>query len=209
MRQSLLLTALAVLPWSSACSTPNAANAPLPKVQVFGGHGERAATSQILFGDGIMSGMSITYGQPVWQDAYNGMLDRLKGKLLRLGKDWWTTFTTSCDLAFDDVKVPAGAYLVGLACDVDGNFALTLLEASKGMRQGALPFSTNEQGTMNWQPDLRIPLQLHRDGNSETVSQLRITLSANGDNLRDGKFELAWGKHLLTSSFAAFPTVQR
>jgi hypothetical protein len=172
------------------------------KVQVFGGNGDRAATSQILFGNGVMAGMSITYGQPQWQDNYDGMLDKLKGKLLRLGKDWWTTFTSSADVEIGGVKIPAGAYLLGLSCDKDGKFALAVLDAAKALKAAATPWPIDDAGNMNWKPDMLIPLTLNQGTAKESAEKLTITLQANGDDLAKGTFTLAWGKHTLTAPLA-------
>lgn len=172
------------------------------KVQVFGGNGERASTSQILFGEGVMAGMAINYGQPVWKDSHEKMLDSLKGKLLRLGKDWWTTFTTSVDVEIGGTKVPAGAYLLGLSCDKDGNFSLAVLDASKALKGGAAPWPMDDKGTMNWKPDFTAPLTLHKGEAKESVEKLTITLAANAADLSKGTFTIAWGKHTLTAPLA-------
>ncbi|MBM4061540.1 MAG: DUF2911 domain-containing protein [Planctomycetes bacterium] len=172
------------------------------KVEVFGGSGTRAASTQVLFGDGIMAGMSISYGQPVWQDSYDALTDQAKGRLLRLGKDWWTLFTTSVDVAIGGTKIPAGAYVAGLQCDKDGKWNLALLEATKAMKQGATPWPIDEEGTMNWKPDLLAPLQLQKGANKEPIEKLTITLAANGEDLQKGTFTIAWGKHQLTAPLA-------
>lgn len=194
MRFPFVTTALAAL----CLSLPVAAQ----KVQVFGGNGDRAATSQILFGEGLMAGMSITYGQPVWKDSHNAMMEKLKGKLLRLGKDWWTTFTTSSDVEIGGVKIAAGAYLLGLHCDKDGKFSLAGIDAGKAMKAGAMPWPMDEEGNMNWKPDFLVPLQLNKDASKESVEKLTMTLAANGDDLSKGTFTLAWGTHTLTAPMA-------
>lgn len=75
------------------------------KVQVFGGNGTRAATTMILFGENLMAGVCVTHGQPEWKEEYDGMLDKLKGKLLRLGKDWWTTWSANTDVELNGVMI--------------------------------------------------------------------------------------------------------
>lgn len=200
MRPSFFTTSLTLL----CLALPATAQ----KVQVFGGNADRAATTQVLFGANVMAGMSITYGQPQWHDHYDGMLEKLKGKLLRLGKDWWTTFTTSADVEIGGVKLAAGAYLLGLSCDKDGKFALAVLEASKGLKAGAAPWPLDDAGAMNWKPDHLIPLTLHQGEAKESVEKLTITLKANADDLAKGSLTLAWGKHTLTASLAVLTAKQ-
>lgn len=170
------------------------------KVQVFGGTGMRANSSLILFGDGIMAGISVTHGQPTWHDEYTGMLSKLKGKTNRLGKDLWTTFMTSIPVTIGGTHVPAGSYVVGLHCDKEGNFALALLDASKAMKAGAMPF-----GPQNWKADVLTPLKLNKDVSKESVKLMAMTLASNESDPMSGTFTLAWGPHTLTAEMKMMP----
>jgi hypothetical protein len=124
----------------------------------------------------------------------------LKGKLLRLGKDWWTTFTTGADLEIGGKPLAAGSYLLALSCDADGKFALAVLDAAKGMKGGALPWP-DRSGKRNWEPDLLIPLEHSKDAANRS-DKLTIALLANGEDLQNGKLQLHWGPHQLTAKLA-------
>jgi len=165
------------------------------KVQVFGGNAQRAASTVILFGDNLMAGMSIVHGQPMWQAEYDTMLDKLKGKINRLGKDWWTTFVTSVDCEIGGAKVPAGSYVVGLACDADGKFSLALMDATKAMKAGLAPF-----GPQNWKPEISIPVELKKDANAKVVEAMLIELKADEKDPSHGTLTLSWGKHTLSAA---------
>jgi hypothetical protein len=197
MRLPILSAAFAAL----CLALPTAAQAN-GQIQIFGGDGDRAATTQILFGADVMAGMSITYGQPAWSDSYDAMLEKIKGRLNRLGKDWWTTFTTSAAVEIGGVKVPAGAYVVGLDCDKDGKFSLALHEATSAMKAGATPWPIDKEGTMNWKPEILVPLTLNKGTAAESVAKMTMTLVANAKDLKQGTFTLAWGKHTLTAPLA-------
>lgn len=186
MRIPLLVAALAALCFARPATAQ--------QVRVFGGNSTRACTSVILFGEGVMAGLTLTHGQPEWQAEYDSMLDSLKGKLNRLGKDLWTTFLTSVPVELGGVQVPAGSYVVGLHCDADGKFALALLDATKAMQAGTLPF-----GPQRWQPDLLCPLQLNKDAAKEVVAKMAMELKADAEQPTKGSFTLAWGKHTLTA----------
>ena len=190
MRFPILTAALAAL----CLSLPAAAQ----DMQVFGGKGTRAASTLLMFGKGFGAGMSVTYGEPVWKDSINDEMDKAKGHTLRLGKDWWTTFTTTAAIEIGGTKIPAGCWLLGLHCDKDGKFSLTFLDATKGMQQGALPFSMSEDMSMNWKPDFTAPLTLNKDANKEVVSKLSIEVTADKKEPTKGMFTIAWGKHTLT-----------
>jgi len=189
MRFPILSAALAAL----CLSLPTVAQ----DVQVFGGQSTRACSTVVLFGEKVMAGVTVTHGSPVWKDEYDGMLDKLKGKLNRLGKDMWTTFMNSCDVEIGGVKVPAGSYVVGLHCDKDGKFALAFLDATKAMKAGTMPF-----GPQTWTPDVVAPLTLNKDAAKESVKEMAMTLKADAKDLTKGSITLAWGKHTLTADMA-------
>lgn len=191
MRFPLLTAAFAALTFALPATAQ--------KVHVFGGTGTRAASTLVMFGDNFAGGMSIVYGTPQWQDEYDGMIDKVKGRLNRLGKDWWTTFTTSVDVEIGGTKIAAGSYLIGLDCSADGKFGLAFLEATKGMKAQAMPFPTGEDGSMNWKPDVVAPLELKKDANEKSVEKLKIELAADKDDPSQGSFTLSWGKHVLTA----------
>ncbi len=188
---------------ATACLAILFAASTTAQVQVFGGSTQRHATSQVLFGDGLMAGIAIEHGQPVWKDKYDGMLDQLKGKLNRLGSNWWTTMTTSVDIELGGAEVPAGSYLLGLHCSKDGKFGLAFLEATKGMKQGAVPFPMN--GGMNWKPDFIAPLTFHKGVIKGVVKKLELALKVKGDDLANGSFALSWGTHQLRAKLAVIP----
>ena len=165
------------------------------KIQVFGGAAERASSSLVLFGENVMAGVTLTYGQPAWQPEYDTMLDKLKGRLNRLGKDMWTTLLTTVPLELGGAKVEAGSYVVGLMCDKDGKFHLALLDATKAAKAGTLPF-----GQQTWTPDVLCPLTLNKDGAKEAAEKMTMTLAADAKDPSNGTFTLAWGKHTLTGA---------
>lgn len=158
--------------------------------------GERAATTLAMFSDDFSVGYmaSIQHGQPKWKAEYDTQIDMLKGKVNRLGKDFWTTLQTSTDLEFGGTKIAAGSYCVALACSADGEFSLALVDASKAMKAGALPF-----GPQKWKADYDVPLTLHKDAAEDVVEQMTMTFDADQTTPGKGMFTLAWGKHTLTA----------
>ncbi|MBL8756040.1 MAG: DUF2911 domain-containing protein, partial [Planctomycetes bacterium] len=139
----------------------------------------------------------VTHGQPEWKAEYDGMLDKLKGKTNRLGKDMWTTFATSVPVEIGGAKVPAGSYVVALHCDNDGKFSLAMLDSTKAMQAGAMPF-----GPQKWTPDVTCPLTLNKDVAKEVAAKMTMELKADAKDPMQGTFTLAWGKHTLTAPLA-------
>lgn len=194
MRFPLFTAAFAAL----ALALPTTAQ----KVQVYGGNTMRACSSVLLFGDDIMAGITVTHGQPEWKSEYadvDAMVTKLKlkGTIARLGKDLWTTLMTNVPLEIGGAKVPAGSYVCGLKVGMNGDYALALLDATKAMKAGAMPF-----GPQNWTPDVLCPLTLEKDVTDERVTKMLITLAADKANPMKGTFTIAWGPHALVAPMA-------
>lgn len=141
---------------------------------------------------------SLTYGQPEWQPAYDAMLDQLKGKVNRLGKDWFTTLITLSDLEIGGSRIPAGSYIVGLHCDKDGKFALALLDSTTAMKNKIYP-------GMDFKPEIVCPLTLNKNASDEVVKKMTMTFEARAEDGGKGTFTLAWGKHTLTAPVQIHP----
>lgn len=156
--------------------------------------GQRAETRIMAFTEdfSVFALASLTHGQPEWKADYDGMLDKLKGKNNRLGKDWFTTLINSSELEIGGVKIAPGSYIVGLHCDQDGRFALALLDSTRAMKTGVNPFD-------DWKPELLAPMKLDKDVATEVVGKLTITFSAEQGDGGKGTLTVAWGKHTLTA----------
>ena len=123
------------------------------------------------------------------------MLDKLKGRLNRLGKDMWTTLLTTVPLELGGAKVAAGSYVVGLMCDKDGKFHLALLDATKAAKAGTLPF-----GQQTWTPDVLCPLTLNKDGAKEAAEKMTMTLAADEKDPSRGTLVMRWGPFEATAA---------
>jgi hypothetical protein len=194
MRLPILSAAFAAL----CLAVPAAA-----QVQVHAGNGTCAASTAVFFGEKVMGGMQITYNQPPWKEENEAKIEQAKGHLNRLGMNWWSMFNTSVDVEIGGTKVPAGCYVLGLDCSKDGKWSLALLDASKAMKAGAMPFPVDEKGTMNWKPEILAPLE-HKNDAKTVAEKMTMTLELSKD--LKGSYTLAWGKHTLT---AAMTVVQK
>lgn len=188
MNKSLLLA----LPVLASAFLADRASAQL---QVFGGDAERMSSTRIFWDNGPAGMICVQYGQPTWKAEYDGMVDSAKGKKLRLGKDFWTTFNTSVALQLGDSNVAAGSYYLGLECDDKGAFHLLLLNAEKSDKAGYTPFMPDQ-----WKADYSVALTHDADAD-ETVQKLQITFVGEDPNAMTLK--LAWGTHSMTASMKA------
>lgn len=120
------------------------------------------------------------------------MLDSLKGKNLRLGKNWWTSFDTSTALEFGGTRIDAGSYFLGLHCNQDGKFSLLVFEAGKAMKSGMMPFATD-----GWKGNTVVALELRKDALEQSADKMRIAIEVDKQDPTKGRFSIQWGKHEL------------
>jgi hypothetical protein len=191
MRLALALTLLL----ASCQSVTNPSKAVTTQdLQVYNFGGPRRASNVVLFGKDMAAGITVVHGQPEWKADYDGMLDRLKGKTHRLGKDLWTTFMTSATVQLAGVEIEPGCYCVGLHCDEDGKFALAMIDANKAMKRGLMPF-----GPQTWKADVTVPLTFEKDASDLVFSKMMIDLGADAKDKMQGRFQIAWGTHVLSA----------
>lgn len=165
------------------------------KIQGGSGGAMRNETRMMVFTPdfSVFAMASLTHGQPEWKAEYDGMLDKLKGRINRLGKDWFTTLITSSEFEIGGAKIAPGSYVVGLHCDNDGKFALALMDSTKAMKNGISPFATD------WKPEIVCPLTLNKDVAKDVVQKMTMTFQAKEGGAGEGTFTLAWGRHTLTA----------
>lgn len=169
----------------------------LPGIQVFGGPGERGATTLVFFGEMPLGMVGIQYGRPAWSDDYDARLNEVRGQDLRLGKDNWTTMNTDVDLTLADESIPAGVYFLGLRCDDEGEFQLLAFEASAATARKAVPFIPPQWGDA----DVVIPLEHEKtERRHETMS---MSLASDADEPAKITLTIGWGPHELTAGGAA------
>ncbi|MBM4015002.1 MAG: DUF2911 domain-containing protein [Planctomycetes bacterium] len=168
------------------------------QVQAFGGDAPRAAATRMLFGPNFTpQGMlCIQYGAPGWKAEYDAQFDQIKGQNLRLGKDFWTTFNTSCALTIGGVEVAAGAYYLGLKCDAEGKFSLLLLDAKTADAGKQAPWTG-----ATWTPAYTCPLT--KTATETEAAVMKMSLAGNGQVAHEMTFTLNWGKHQLAAPIVA------
>lgn len=173
------------------------------QVKVFGGPGNRHSSTLLAFTDSfeVKGGVSIQHGQPVWKDEYNdqakfdAFLQKYKGKNVRLGKDWWTTFDNSVPVTIGGTRIPAGSWFLGLVYERDGSFQLAVIDSQKAMQNGEMPFI--EAG---WTVAFKAPMTLQRDAAQEVQKEMTIDLITKEGTPGKATLQIAWGRHLLTAN---------
>jgi hypothetical protein len=202
MRFPILSTACAIcfalpaLAQEGTVKNPATKEAAAKKFQGMAFPGAHSVTTLAVFASDFSVGhmASISHGQPEWKPEHDAMIEKFKGTTQRLGKDAWTTLTTTTELELGGTKIPAGAYVVAIACGKDGTFSLSLCDSTKAMKGGLLPF-----GPQTWKPEFTVPMTLNKDSAKEVVEKMTMTFAADPSVVGKGSFTIAWGKHTLTT----------
>lgn len=168
------------------------------QLQVFAGDSPRMVT-RIGYWDQATQSLpgqfSITYGSPAWKAEYDGMLDQLKGKRVRLGDNNWPTLETNLPLTIGNQNVAPGIYYIALECSAEGNFQLVLLDPKEIIAKKMDAFQAGQT-----KGGILVPLTYAK---SDTAAEkLTISLKRGEVDVKKAKLEIAWGNHKATAPIA-------
>ena len=126
---------------------------PKPKVVSFGSDSPERGTTRVGYWNmeknmGIGQ-FAIDYGRPVWRKEYEdaAKFDAMtKGKVYRLGSNFWTTLDTDMPLKIAGNTVPTGSWYLGLHRSDDGaTWSLAFIEPA----MSAAPLGLRSVGVIN------------------------------------------------------------
>lgn len=139
---------------------------------------------------------AIDYGRPAWKKEYedpakfDGMT---KGKVWRLGRDFWTVLDTGLPLRIAGKAVAAGSYYLGLHRSADGaTWSLAFIDPVKVRSAHLDAFQIDRAPILFQVPMIQEP-------STEMNEKLKITLSYTKEKPKNVKLRIAWGKILLTA----------
>jgi Protein of unknown function (DUF2911) len=139
---------------------------------------------------------AIDYGRPVWKKDYAdpAKFDQLtKGKVWRLGSNFWTVLDTQLPLKIGARNVSAGYYYLGLRRSADGAaWSLVFIDPSK-VRSARLDAFQIERAPVEFE----IPMTVEEG--KENKEKLTLTLSYGKETPKDVKLTIAWGKLQLSA----------
>ncbi len=164
------------------------------------GDPDERASARILYwdqdADHAAGEFAIDYGRPAWKKDYEdpAKFDGLtKGKVWRMGSNFWTTLDTQLPLKISGKDVPVGSYYLGLDRSPDGS--TWSLAFTNPARVRAMRLDGFEVGKA---PILfKVPMTTEK---SATLTQkLTITLSHDATDIKSGTLKIAWGNMELTA----------
>ncbi|MBI3653536.1 MAG: DUF2911 domain-containing protein [Acidobacteria bacterium] len=166
-----------------------------PAVQAFGGitPDDRGST-RVLYWDTVknvpLGQLAIDFGRPLWKKEYENqaLFDGFtKGKVWRLGNNFWTTLDTALPLKIAGKEVAPGSYYLGLHRSADGaTWSLAFIDPVK-VRQAQLDAFVIDKAPI----EFTIPVSAAKA--ASTADKLTVLLTTNKANLKEVTLTITWG----------------
>ena len=148
-----------------------------------------------------VAAVSIEFGRPVWNRQLDNpaTFDQLtRGKVWRLGSDYWTTLDTNLPLTIAGRKIAVGLWYLGLDRSADGaTWSLAFIDPVKA-RSGGMDGHWMDRVPV----EFKVPLIVETTTGALT-EKLAITLTAQPDNMRNLTLRIAWGRLRLATPVQA------
>lgn len=172
-------------------------------VQAFSpGVQERALTRVIYYSPSaqkVVGEFNIAYGPAAWKEQYGQSLEQLKGRIWRLGANFWTLLDTNLPLRFNGVSVPAGLHYLAVEQASDGRWNLALIDPLKARAARMDPSAVIADASVV-PVAARAPLEFSKS--EESVETLRIQLQVDQQDKSKASLTISWGNFRLQAPIA-------
>lgn len=139
---------------------------------------------------------AFNYGRPVWKKAYEdsaGFDAMTKGKIWRMGSNFWTNLVTDLPINIAGKDVPPGMYYLGLLRSADGaQWSLAFINPEK-CRAGHLDAFQIQRAAVEFTAPMT---KVHPEPKAQ---KLTITLSHPPDDIKNVTLKVAWGNLALSA----------
>lgn len=171
-----------------------------PKIGAFGSDSPARGTTRVGYWNNEKNmgagQFAIDYGRPVWRKEYEDTanFDKMtKGKVYRLGSNFWTTLDTDMPLTIAGKTIPAGLWYLGLHRSADGAvWSLVFIDPAKA-RAAHVDASEIERAPIAYKAPMTI------DQSGEPKDKLTIDLLFSKPNLDKVTLKIGWGKIQLSA----------
>jgi hypothetical protein len=165
-----------------------------------GGEPDDRASARVLYWDEKLNHsagqLAIDYGRPVWQKKYadaatfDGMT---KGKVWRMGSNFWTLLDTSLPLKISGKAISPGYYFLGLARSTDGaQWSLAFIDPAKVRSARGDAFEIQRVKV-----EFEAPVNVEKA--TSVVDKLTITFSYKQATSTKVTLRIAWGNFLVSA----------
>ena len=176
------------------------AQQPQPAIVAEGGGPDDRASARMLYWntklDASAGQFAIDYGRPVWKKEYEdpAKFDSMtKGKVWRMGSNFWTALDTSLPLKIAGKEVRPGYYFLGLRRSADGaHWNLAFIDPAK-VRAARMDGFEVQKAKVEFEAPMT------SDKATEKVDKLAITLSYPKETPTKVALRVAWGDLALTA----------
>jgi hypothetical protein len=171
-----------------------------PKIVAEGGTPEDRASARVLYWNTQTNApagqFAIDYGRPVWKKEYEdpAKFDAMtRGKIWRMGSNFWSMLDTQLPLSIGGKKVPVGFYYLGLHRSEEGSeWSLVFIDPGK-VRKERLDAFLIEKAPVEFEALMSIT-------KAETPTEkLTITLSSSKGDIKHVTMRVAWGNLVLSA----------
>jgi hypothetical protein len=169
------------------------------KIVVEGGVPDDFASTRLAYfgGDSALGQFAITYGRPAWRADYDdtGKFDQLtKGKVWRMGSNFWTSFYTDLPLTISGKSVAPGLYFLGLERAADGSsWSLAFIDPVKARNAHVDAFYIQKAHV-----EFTAPMNLEPP-RAEPAQKLTVTIAHTEGDLQNATLRVAFGRLGLTA----------
>jgi hypothetical protein len=169
-------------------------------IEAEGGDPDDRASARVLYWnqktDSAAGWVAVNYGRPVWQKKYEdpAQFDRLtKGKVWRMGSNYWTVLDTSLPLNIAGRRVRAGSYFLGLRRSADGgSWSLAFID-QVAVRKAHIDAFEIAKAPVQFEAPMSMAKS---DG---LAHKLTVTLSYPKDDIKSVTMKVVWGNVALTA----------
>lgn len=195
MRQSLLILGCTLLAATAFAQQAKKGIAPE------GGGVDDRGSARVLYwnldANAAAGQFAVNYGRPVWKKAYEdpATFDKMtKGKVWRMGSNFWTELDTCLPLKISGKSVTPGLYYLGLRRSEDGEkWSLAFIDPAK-VRAAHLDAFDISKAPIGFE----VPVKFKKAA-STLAEKLTITMVYTKENDRHVTMELAWGNMEITA----------
>ncbi len=165
-----------------------------------GGNPDERASARVLYWnrgtDSSAGWFAVNYGRPVWKKAYEdpAKFDAMtKGKVWRMGSNYWTVLDTSLPLKISGKDVGVGLYFLGLRRSAGGSeWSLAFIDPAS-VREARLDAFEIPKAKAQFE----VPMSVEKS--DSPVEKLTITFSYSKEDRKNVTLKVAWGNLTLTA----------
>jgi hypothetical protein len=170
------------------------------KIVAEGGTPDDRASARVLYWntqtDAPAGQFAIAYGRPLWKKEYEdpAKFDAMtRGKIWRMGSNFWSILDTQLPLSIGGKKVPVGSYYLGLHRSEEGSeWSLVFIDPGRA-RKGRLDAFQIEKAPVQFEAVMSL-------AKADTPTEkLTITLSYSKGDIKHVTMRVAWGNLVLSA----------